>query len=219
MNIAEVVKGVEIFQGLDDESMDLLLTKGQIKNYPRNTIFINEGDTSGNMFIVLEGRAKVFLSDEEGKEFILGFEKSGGYIGEIALLDSEPRTASVKTTEKSRVLMFSRDSFQSLVLSNQKFAVGMIHGLTKRMRGLISNAGSLGLKNVYRRLVGTLLDMSEPQGDVKVVSNRLTHQDIADMIGASREMVSRILKDLSTGGYITTKDRQLHILKTPPSGW
>ncbi len=219
MKILDILRNVDIFQGLDNSALELLIAGSQVQTYPRNSIFINEGDQSGRLFVILEGKAKVFLSDEEGKELILAFEEPGGYIGEIGLLDTEPRSASVMTLAKSRILIISREAFTKLVLSNPEFALGIIRGLTRRMRGLIANVGSLALKNVYRRLVGTLMDMSEPEGDVRVIANRLTHQEIADMIGASREMVSRILKDLTTGGYLSIEGRKLYIHRTPPSGW
>lgn len=219
MNINDVVRSVPIFEGLNDEELELLISQGKVQNYPKNSVFINEGDQSNSLFIILEGKAKVFLSDEEGKEVILGIEGAGGFLGEIALLDSEPRSASVMTTEKTRVLIVSRDLFQSFILSNPEIALGIIRGLTKRMRGLISNVRNLALKNVYRRLVGTLQSMAEDEDGMRVVHTRLTHQDLADIIGASREMVSRILKDLHNGGYLETRDRKIYILKNPPSGW
>ena len=219
MNINDVVRSVPIFEGLNDEELELLISQGKVQNYPKNSVFINEGDQSNSLFIILEGKAKVFLSDEEGKEVILGIEGAGGFLGEIALLDSEPRSASVMTTEKTRVLIVSRDLFQSFILSNPEIALGIIRGLTKRMRGLISNVRNLALKNVYRRLVGTLQSMAEDEDGMRVVHTRLTHQDLADIIGASREMVSRILKDLHNGGYLKTRDRKIYILKNPPSGW
>ena len=219
MNIVEILKEIDIFTSLDDEALAELASRGQVQNLPRNTIFINEGDQSGSLFVILEGRAKVFLSDVEGKELILGIETPGGYTGEIALLDEEPRSASVMTMEKTKVLMLSRDVFQTLIRSNPDFAVGIIRGLTKRMRGLIANVGNLALKSVYRRLVGTLLNMSEPIENHRVIHERRTHQEIADIIGASREMVSRIIKDLTKGGYLVVEGRKLFIVKNLPSGW
>ena len=219
MNIVEILKEIDIFTSLDDEALAELASRGQVQNLPRNTIFINEGDQSGSLFVILEGRAKVFLSDVEGKELILGIETPGGYTGEIALLDEEPRSASVMTMEKTKVLMLSRDVFQTLIRSNPDFAVGIIRGLTKRMRGLIANVGNLALKSVYRRLIGTLLNMSEPIENHRVIHERRTHQEIADIIGASREMVSRIIKDLTKGGYLVVEGRKLFIVKNLPSGW
>ena len=215
----EKLRDVSFFQALEDDALQLFLNHGTIRAYPRHTVVINEGDDSCSLYIVLDGKLKVYLSDESGREIILGLEGPGGYIGEVSLLDSEPRSASVMTLEKTRCLVISKDNFHECLRNYPDVAIGVIGGLTHRIRSLLGNVRNLGLKNVYRRLVSVLLDMSQPCGEVSVLTEKLTHQDTADMIGASREMVSRILRDLITGGYISVENKSITIHRTPPAGW
>ena len=215
----ENLRAVPIFASLDDDAIRLFLNHGNIRTYPRHTVIINEGDDSRSLFVILEGKLKVFLSDESGREIIVGFENVGGYIGEISLLDSEPRSASVMTMEKTRCLVISTDNFHQCLHNHPEVAIGVIRGLTYRVRSLLNNVKSLGLKNVYPRLISLLQELSEPHGDISVLSERLTHQNLADMIGSSREMVSRILRDLVTGGYISIENKSITIHRNPPSGW
>lgn len=217
--IKQLLREVPLFQSLDDAQLELFEELGNIRTFPRNTLIISEGDDSGSLYVVIDGKLKVYLSDDEGKEVILGFEGAGGCIGEIGLLDSEPRSASVVTMVKSKCLVISKEAFLGCVRNNPDAAVGVILGLTKRVRSLLENVKSLALSNVYRRVVGTITNMAEREGDVWVTQQKLTHQEIADMVGASREMVSRILRDLTTGGYISMENRIIVIHRKPPSGW
>jgi CRP/FNR family transcriptional regulator, cyclic AMP receptor protein len=214
-----LLKKVPFFQSLDDQQLDLIAELAQTRSFPRHTLIITEGEESSSLFIVLEGKMKVFLSDESGREVILGFEGVGGYIGEIGLLDSEPRSASVMSIAKSKCLIISKDAFLECIRLNPEVAVGIILGLTKRVRSLLENVRNLALRNVYRRVVGSLLSMAVETGDCRTIEQKLTHQELADMVGASREMVNRVLRDLTAGGYITIYRHSIVIHRTPPSGW
>ncbi len=205
--------------GLNAGELAVLRKYGQIKTFPKHTLLINEGDDPGPLFIVLIGKVKVFLGDERGKEVILGIEDVGGCVGEIALLDSEPRSASAVTMEKTQCRVISKEIFQKIVRENPDFALGIILALTKRVRSLIENVRTLALRSVYQRVIGILAERSEEDGEVYVMREKLTHRDIADMVGASREMVSRVLKELTKGGYISTRKRQIVIHRTLPENW
>lgn len=214
-----MLRQVPLFETLSDEELRPLEEHAQVRVFPKQTLLINEGGDSNALYVVMEGKLKVFLSDEDGKEVILGIEGVGGYVGEIGLLDCEQRTASVMTMVRSKCLIVSRERFRACIDDNRDFAWRIIQELTGRIRALTGNVKNLALRNVYRRVRGVLMEMSRQDGEVRVLRERLTHQELADMVGASREMVSRIVRDLVTGGYISVENRVITIHRTPPSGW
>ncbi|MFQ5936118.1 MAG: Crp/Fnr family transcriptional regulator [Acidiferrobacterales bacterium] len=189
------------------------------KTFPRNTIVINEGDTTDSLYVILTGKVKVFLSDEQGREIILDIEGPGEYFGEIALLDDAPRSASVMTLEPSRFSIISKSDFKECLAKNPDIAITLIKELTHRIRMLTDNVKGLALRDVYGRVARTLSNLATAENGNFVISEKLTQQDIANMVGASREMVSRILKDLATGGYIRVEDKRITIKKKLPAGW
>jgi CRP/FNR family cyclic AMP-dependent transcriptional regulator len=167
----------------------------------------------------LSGRVKVYLSDEDGKEVIINTQGPGEYFGELALIDEAPRSASVMTIEDSKLSIVSKRDFESCLARYPEIALRVIKGLTKRLRHLTENVKSLALMDVYGRVARTLLSLAEEQDGKLVVHQRLTQRDIAAMIGASREMVSRILKDLTIGGYITVDKKSITINEKLPHAW
>lgn len=218
MSVA-LFKNIPLFENLADSDLELLARHAHKRTYPRNAILINEGDQTDSMYVIESGKVKVYLSDEDGKEVILSIEGPGSYIGEIALLDDEPRSASVVTLERSVFQVITKDDFRSCLAGNPELAFSVIRTLTQRLRSVTEKVRNLALRNVYGRIVNTLTHLAEESAGTWVVTEKLTQQDIADMVGASREMVSRILHDLIKGGYVTIQDRQITIVKTPPSGW
>lgn len=180
---------------------------------------ICEGDHSDSLYIVLSGKVKVYLNDEDGKEVTLNMQTAGEYFGELAMLDDAPRSASVVTMEETRLAVVSKAAFDECLENNPKIALTVIRGLARRLRELSNNVRSLALMDVYGRVAHTLLDLAEERDGKLVVTQRLTQRDIASMVGASREMVSRILRDLTIGGYITTKSKIITINERLPSAW
>lgn len=217
------LQNVTLFSGLDQEALDHLSQHMVVRTIPKNVILINEGDQSDAMYVVLEGRVKAFLRDEFGKEVILNFQGPGEYFGEMALLDGQTRSASVITMEQSKFSVISRDDFLKFLGGNPEIALRLIRDLTERTRELTDNVKSLALMDVYGRVARTLLNMAEPTDDSEdsklVVKQKLTQQDIANLVGASREMVTRILRDLNTGGYIDVKGKVITINNRLPPGW
>jgi CRP/FNR family cyclic AMP-dependent transcriptional regulator len=203
---------------LSAEELAAIATNGVPRAYPKNTIIVAEGDPGDSLYIVIEGRVKVFVSDENGKEAVLGVQGPGEYFGEM-LLDEGPRSASVMTLEPSRFLVVPRQRFREFLAANPNFAVRMIEKLIHRVRVLTENVKSLALMDVYGRVARLLLELAEEHDGRRVIPDRLTQQEIANRVGASREMVSRILKDLSVGGYITQTPTALVIHKRPPARW
>jgi len=193
--------------------------RGTTRKHPKNTIVVSEGDTTDGLFIVLEGRVKVFVSDAEGHEVILGTHGPGEYFGEMALLDTGPRSASVITIEPCQLLVVPKEDFREFVENSPAFAFSIIGKLISRVRARTENVKSLALMDVYGRVARLLLELAEERDGVLVIAERLTQQDIANRVGASREMVSRILKDLTTGGYVTQSREGIVLHRRPPLNW
>ena len=186
--------------------------------HPKNTIVVSEGDRTDSLYIILEGRVKVFVAEETGKEVVLSVQGPGEYFGEMPL-DQGPRSASVMTLEPCRFLVVPRESFRDFLVKNPSFAARLIEKLIHRVRALTENVKSLALMDVYGRIARLLLELAKERDGLRVIPERLTQQDIANRVGASREMVSRILKDLSAGGYISQTPTGLVIHKRPPARW
>ena len=203
---------------LDARELRALSEQGVIKSFPKNTIIVNEGDETASFYIIVAGRVKVFLSDVTGKEIVLATQGPGDYFGEM-VLDGGPRSASVMTLEPSRFAVIPKDRFREFLLSHPAFSTHLIERLIRRTRALTENVKSLALMDVYGRVARMLLEIAVPHDGELIVEEKLTQQDIADRVGASREMISRILKDLATGGYISIDKKRITIHKTPPRHW
>jgi CRP/FNR family cyclic AMP-dependent transcriptional regulator len=203
---------------LEAHELDALASHATAQSYPKNTIIINEGDRSDSIFITVSGKVKVFLHGEDGRDVILNMHGPGEYFGEM-VLDEGPRSASVMTVEPSKFLVISKADFRKFLSANPDFAMKLINRLMRRVRALTDNVGSLALLDVYGRVARLLLEMSTEQGGKHVVSERLTQKDIADRVGASREMVSRIFKDLVQGHYISIEPDRIVIHRKPPARW
>jgi CRP/FNR family cyclic AMP-dependent transcriptional regulator len=197
-----VLKAVPLFASFPEDQLRMLTTVVTRKSAPRSTTIMVGGDPTDSLYIVLSGRLKVMMSDAEGKEVILSILGAGEIFGEMGLIDDEPRSATVVTIEPCELLSLAKRDFKKSLAENFEMSMAVMRGLVKRLREADRKIGSLALLDVYGRVARLLLDMSENVNGEKVVTKRLPKQDIAKMIGASREMVSRVMKDLQTGGYI-----------------
>jgi CRP/FNR family cyclic AMP-dependent transcriptional regulator len=211
-----VFEKVPLFCGLSGSELAILAQHATIRTYPKNTIVFNEGDEANALYVVISGQVKVFLSNEEGKEIIVNMQRACEHFGELALLDSTPRSASVMTTEKTKLAVFSKPDFQRMLADHPGIALSLILDLTRRVRVLSENVKSLALLDVYGRVAKTLLGMASDRDGTLIVEERLTQQDIANRVGASREMVARIMKDLTTGGYISVANKHIVINEKLP---
>jgi CRP/FNR family cyclic AMP-dependent transcriptional regulator len=214
-----MLQHVHLFSALGVDDATLLTDHSITRSYPANTMLITEGDHSDSLYVILEGEVKVFVSDENGKEAILNLMGPGEYFGELALLDDSPRSASVMTIVPTKVMIISKQDFKNCLSSNPELAYNLIRLLIQQVRSLTDSVKNLSLMDVYGRVAHTLLDLAKEKDGKQIIEQRLTHQDIASMVGSSREMVSRILKDLSTGGYITVNKNQIVINEKLPAGW
>lgn len=202
---------IPLFSGLSDKQLDAVAAIASKRSHPKNTIIINEGDETDSLYLILSGKVKVVLSDEDGKEITISLLEPNEYFGELSLIDEEPRSARVVTMDKCQFSVIHRSDFNKLLDDNPGLARNLLKGLTTRLRLANKNIESLALMDVYGRVARTLLQFATDEGDKKVIKEKLTQKDIANMVGASREMVSRIFKDLTTGGYITVESGMITI--------
>ena len=209
-----VLKAVPLFTTISEEQLRMLTTMVTRRSASRNTTIMSSGDATDSLYIVLSGRLKVMMSDSEGKEVILAILGPGEFFGEMGLIDDEPRSASVVTIEACELLSITKRDFKRCLAENFEMAMAVMRGLVKRLREADRKIGSLALLDVYGRVARLLLDMAENVNGEKIVTKRLPKQDIAKMIGASREMVSRVMKDLQTGGYIEMRGSNIVLRDT-----
>ncbi len=207
------------FAPLAQDTLRAIAATGVVRQFPKNAVLINEGEHGDSLFIVLSGKVKVFASNEAGKEFVIDFHGPGEYVGEMSL-DGAPRSASVMTVEPTYVRRRQpRANFREFILAHPDFALHLIEKLIQRVRRTTENVKSLALSDVYGRLVRLLHALAQERGGQQVVPDKLTQQDIAERVGASRDMISRLMKDLVAGGYLAIEDRTITILKRLPPAW
>jgi len=211
-------KPAPLFQGLQDDQLRALSDHAVAKTFPKNTIIINEGDETDSLYVIVSGRVKIFLSNENGKEIILTTEGPGEYFGEM-VLDEGPRSASVMTLEPCKFLVISKAEVQQFLSKHPDFAMHLVHKLIHRVRVLTENVKSLALQDVYGRFARMLHELATERDGKLVIAEKLTQQDMASRIGASREMISLIIKDLTTGGYVSVNRKKIVINKKLPLEW
>ena len=214
----EALRKVSLFEGLSDADLDALNAGVVSRSYPKNAVIVHEGDRSDTLYLIISGSVKVYVSDDNDKEFVLNTQGPGEYFGEM-ILDDGPRSASVMTLEACKMGMLTRERFRGVLLKHPEVAIAVMRNLIRRCRVLTENAKDLALLDVYGRLSKLLLSLAKEEDGRLVVTEKLTKQAIGDRIGASREMVSRIFKDLTAGGYIRTEGGKLVIHRKPPANW
>jgi CRP/FNR family cyclic AMP-dependent transcriptional regulator len=203
---------------LPEDVLRAIAASGVVRSFPKQTVLIHEGDVGDSLYIILSGRVKVYASNAAGREVVLNFNGPGEYVGEMSL-NGEPRSASVITTEPTTCAIVNRAQFREFIGANPDFAQHLVNTLIHRARNATENVKSLALSDVYGRLVRLLNALAVEQEGRLVVKERLTQQDIADRVGASRDMIGKLMKDLVGGGYLVVEDRQITIVKKLPPGW
>jgi CRP/FNR family cyclic AMP-dependent transcriptional regulator len=189
-----------------------------VRSFPRHAIVINEGDDSDSVYFIISGLVKVFLADNDGNEVIMATLKAGEYFGEMAL---EPgfRSASVMALEPVSLAVVRMQEFRSFLRTHPDFVFALIGKLIRRARLVTRNLKGLALLDVYGRLTQLLNDLVENIDGRRVIVEPLTQQEMASRIGCSREMVSKILKDLTAGGYVEITRKSIEIKRTLPASW
>lgn len=204
---------------LPDDLLRALAQRGGVRSFPAQAVLVNEGDETQSVYIVLSGRVKVYASGEAGREIVLSELGPGEYLGELSI-DGEPRSASVMTLESTRCCVIPRAEWEAFLAEHPAFAAHVTRKLMGMVRKLTEQVKALALQDVYSRVARVLTEASEPQGTHRVLRHKLTQQDIADRVGASREMVNRVMKELSAGGYVVLNDAKLlEIRKALPARW
>lgn len=208
MSVVETLRRVPLFAQLGDDDLDRLAAMARERPYPRNSVIVFEDDPGDALFIVGVGQVKVVLVGEDGREVILAVLGPGDFFGELALIDDEPRSAHVIAMDDARLLVLRRDDFQQALETHPRIALGMLRTLSRRLRRADDQIGSLVLLDVYGRVARVLLELAGKEGDLV---KRVTHATIAQMIGSSRETVSRTLRELADHGLIDVSPRGIRI--------
>jgi CRP/FNR family cyclic AMP-dependent transcriptional regulator len=197
-----VLKSLPLFAAFSADELRELTTVVTRRSAPRGTAIMHEGDPTDSLYVVISGRLKVTVGEADGKETILAILSPGEFFGEMGLIDDNPRSASVVALEPCEMLALTKRAFRKCLVENTELAMAVMRVLVRRLREADRKIGSLAMLDVYGRVARLLLDMSESVNGRRVVTKRLSKQDIAKMIGASREMVSKVMKDLQVSGYI-----------------
>jgi CRP-like cAMP-binding protein len=213
MDEQELLRSVPIFSELTEADFSSLAKVANRRRYPKDSVVFFENEQGDFFFMILEGRIKVTILGDDGREVILSLLGSGDFFGEMALLDNEPRSATAIAVEDSELLSLHRNDFQSVLSDNRSIMVGLIKVLTARLRRANHQISTLALLDVYGRVARVIVDMAREEGrrlkDGRIAFRRATHQEIANRIGTTRETVTRMLKDLERQGMIHIEGREI----------
>lgn len=199
---------------------EALALRGSLRSFRRGTILIQEGDRGDTIFIVRTGRLRAYAADANGKEITLGIYGAGEYVGEMSL-DGGPRSANVETMEATTCAVVTRDALLAYIAEHPDFALEMMARLIRRARLATESTRNLALIDVYGRMARLLEQLAGPPAadGSRTVAQRLTHRQIAGHLACSREMISRLMKDLETGGFVATREQRIVLLKGLPARW
>lgn len=212
-----ILRSLSIFAGLKEQRLVALAAEASLKGVGRNEVVMRAGDPTDCVYFVLSGRLRVLVSDAEGREVILSMLGPGDLFGEIGVIDDNPRSATVAAVDSSDLVVFAKEDFRRCLADNFDLTLAIMRNLASRLRAADQRIESLALLDVYGRVARLLLELAEERDGRKIVPRRLTKQDIAKMVGASREMVSRVMKDLTQQGLIEERDGDV-VLRTEPEG-
>lgn len=214
-----MLEQVPIFAELPRAELEAIERCAVVRSFPKNAVVVVEGDRSDALYAILEGRVKVYLTDERGREIVVNIKEAGDYFGELAALGDTPRAASVMTLEPSKFAIVQAADLKACLRRQPEVAMGVIQAMARHIGRLTENVRDLALLDVYQRVARLLLRLAVKQDGKSVIARRPSQQDIANHTGASREMVGRVMKELATGGYITIEDKKIIIEKELPPGW
>ena len=204
---------------LASNALRALAARGTLRRYRRGTVLIEEGDLSDSLYIILSGRLRAYSAANNGREITYGVYGAGDYLGEMSL-DGGPRSASVITLEASVCSVVTRQTLTQHIAEYPEFAFELLAKVIRRARAATLSAKQLALNDVYGRLRLLLDSLAQPTPDGgRVIQERLTHQEMAHRLGCSREMVSRLLKDLERGQYLVTEGSSLRLAASLPPQW
>jgi CRP/FNR family cyclic AMP-dependent transcriptional regulator len=209
----DLIRRVPLFSLLTNEQAQSIADSVVKRRYRRGEIIVEHNRKSNALFILLTGRARVLTSDSRGREVILAVLQPGDYVGEMSLIDNEPHSATVRAEVQTDMLVLGRAEFARCLPENSSLSYAILRGLVQRLRNADRQIESLALLDVYGRVARSLLDMAEQTGDQLLIRNKVSRQDMAKIVGASREMVSRVMKDLEERGVIQTQENGSVVIK------
>lgn len=210
----DLIRRVPLFSLLTGDQAQAIAEGVVKRRYRRGEVIVEQSTKSNALYILLTGRARVVTSDARGREVILAVLQPGDYLGEMSLIDNEPHSATVRAEVQCDVLMLGRSEFTRCLPENSSLSYAIMRGLVSRLRAADRQIESLALLDVYGRVARALLDMSEEGAEFKLIRNKVSRQDLAKVVGASREMVSRVMKDLEVRGFIQTQENgAVHIME------
>ena len=212
-----MLKKISLFACLDDDILDNLQKTALKRSYPKNTILFSKGDLSDSMYIVVQGKVKAVIYNEEGREIILSFFGPGEYFGEMSMLDGQPRSASMVTKSSCQLLIIRKEDVMKALFGNPEMTSRLLIRVLGKLREATDRIENLTFLNVYERVVNLFLHLAQPKEKELILHEKLTHQEIANMVGSSREMVSRIMKELVYGEYITVDKKKIIIKRKLPA--
>ena len=198
----DLIRRVPLFSMLTTDQAQSIADSVVKRRFKRGELVVEQGTKSNALFILLNGRARVLTADSRGREVILAVLQSGDYVGEMSLIDNEPHSATVRAEVQTDMLVMGRAEFARCLPESSSLAYGILRGLVLRLRNADRQIESLALLDVYGRVARALLDMADDEAGDKVIRGKVSRQDLAKHVGASREMVSRVMKDLSLQGLI-----------------
>jgi len=207
---ADFLASVPMFSGLQRDELLKFAELTRERTYPKGSVILFQGDPGDSLYVLRQGRAKVVLIGEDGREVILGVLEPGAHFGELALIDDQPRSAHVIAMEDSQLLILRREDFRRRVEANPSVAWALLTELSRRLRRADQKIGGLVLLDVPGRISRLLLDLSQESSN-GTIEKPLTHQTIAQMIGASRETVSRAMKEFQQEGLIRVERRRIAV--------
>jgi CRP-like cAMP-binding protein len=199
--VAERLRHVPLFEQLGDLELDRISQASREKAYPKNSVILFEDDPGDALYVVLAGQVKVVLVGEDGREVILSILGEGDFFGEMALIDDQPRSAHVIATQDSKLLVLHREDFHRCLEASPRIALGLLRAMSRRLRRADDTIGGLVLLDVNGRVARLLLELAD-ENDGRVIARKVTHHTIAQMIGSSRETVSRTLREFGDRGLI-----------------
>jgi len=213
MDERELLRTVPLFSELSEDAITSLSRLASRRRYPKDTVVFFENEEGDSLFMILEGRIKVTILGDDGREIILTMLGEGDLFGEMALLDNEPRSATAIAVEESELLLLQRNDFQSVIQEHPGISAALIKVLSNRLRRANHQISTLALLDVYGRVARVILDMAREEGrrlkDGRIAFRRATHQEIANRIGTTRETVTRMLKDLERQALVKIEGREI----------
>ena len=209
----DLIRRVPLFSMLSDDQAQAIADSVIKKRFRRGEMVVEHGSKTNALFILLNGRARVLSADERGREVILATLHPGDYVGEMSLIDDAPHSATVRVEVQTDMLVLSRTEFARWLPEVTSLSYAIMYGLVQRLRAADRQIMSLALLDVYGRVALALLEMAEDEGEHKIIRSKVSRQDLSKVVGASREMVSRVMKDLEERGMIETLDSGAVVLK------